>query len=443
MISTGEFEERVVGIEMEYSPSIRVFDDDRQVTLLEVNDVNKIGGVVLQRIYKKFGLLQDSVLGSKFLGNGFAAYPDCGSVEVCTPECTPDKVGLAQLASERIVLQTLEDITDRDARRAYLLPLRVQDSFSPGEDYRIASSGMHENYDMQILDYDRTSVRFFGVVRHYAATQHVWSGQGYVDTQGSFKIAQKTNGKTAGAEQIVRHNEGRLEFRRLNYPTTYWQLKHRMAYTSAFIRTLAFLKQSDFEKMAVIYPVISASDDAPLNLENLIIGGYSNFKSALGFQLSLAEKVLGFAEELSFPGYETEAAREVVRICNALKDSELDSIKLDVGWVIKLLGLQRKTPEIFSEQRPSANVIKRAIQYCTALDSLGKGTALAAYRSRRDCDYVPRQIQNATRRPPAIRVARERAKNIRQHLRTSADLASASWMSSEVVPVDTHFRRTN
>jgi hypothetical protein len=384
-----EFQERIVGFEMEYSPTVitqKTPESSRSVERVEVTSQ-----------IQATGFSDDA----GFMDDGFKVYTDCEMTEVCTPETTPDKVGTLQLISENMLIDGLKRFMEEDEmdkysgeppyRSNYFLPLRVAD------DYR--TSGFHENY--QPLGGELVSITKF--LERFSATVGCWTGQGCVISgSGDFLTTQKAGLKTEGSGAIVSLSgtlpEGikgeeniRYELRYNNYPTLYWQLQNRAAYTSAVIRAL--------EAGALPYDAASdigttqGMDIHSVSVEvarnpHAHVTGVDGKLSAIDIQLSLAESVVDIAKKLSFPDYELQSAVDVASVLASLKDFDYDRVATAVPWVMKRLMLDKKIEAYAEDRAPDVNDTNKARKICLVTDSRGFEGALDIIRARTR-EYYP------------------------------------------------------
>ena len=415
--------ERVVGFEMEYSPSVYILESSgsqksRSILETPIQGIEDI-------IASKFGSVS-----SGFLGNAFKSYIDGDLNELCTPECYPDKIGVVQLASEAIMEDSLSVFISQNehsyGKLDYLLPLRVS-----GE---TRSSGYHENY--QVLCYDTKDIVPFLI--GYAATQSVWSGQGeYIAKSGTYQIAQKVNSDIRGSDSAVCIKDSgdletetffkRFEFRRQNYPISYWQLKNRAAFTSAVIR-LVDSGQIDstytvYGSQTENYKKISNNPDEKLDL-------YSGKKyTSAEYQLMLAEKVISVGKKYNFPEYEVDAAQEVAEVCENLISGNRSLVANEVPWIRKLQIIESIAPRSL-ENTVSDDDSLLAKSLCIACDSLGYGGLTEVIRKRQTKDRISSEaVNSAITDPPCIPIAKLRALNIRDNHNNDKSYW-AYWMSA-------------
>lgn len=385
--------------------------------------------MILDRIHEKYNWLGVE----KFLGNGFRAYDDCHMPEIATPECSPDNVGFVQLSSEKMVMDALEDICAKYRYDGWRLPLRVDDGINH-------SSGFHENY--QLFDKYPNSYRFDNYLSNFTDTIYVWSGQGMVvPKDGLFQLQQKTRSQTSGNHNHLAVKSGAVgdrlvEFRRHNYPITNWQLRYRAPYISGLIRCL---------EQGLISPILldQYREDAGIfanqaHIDNFLVDQSPSQKmtsdedyiGALHYQTLLAEKVLSIAEARSFPDYETDAARQVLEVCNYLKQEDLRRVGVIVPWVVKLLFIEKNFPELITDINPTEEAVYAAQNVCIALDSFG-GATKGASRRVLDKHYAYTEDPDPSN-VPCLEVAKKRGAKISKCVVGDDAKYQANWMTSEL-----------
>jgi len=397
-----EFQERVVGFEMEYSPSLRYLDEEGAI-------VDSIGILVTGYVHRKY--LHDD---SGFLENGFRAYTDGVLTEICTPESHPDQVGILQLESEKIAMAGVQMVAADESISATkdvvavepVLPLRVASEDSVG--------GFHENY--QCMSDDRDSIA--NRLEVFAASAGVWTGQGFVHKERKgFQTTQKVGRNNRGLADLVElksdSGEHRYEFRYMNYPTLHWQLKHRPAYISALIRAL---------ELGVEMPVFGSFNELTVHQSQQTAMAMSHNptaplmndpeeRSAVTFQAELANQLADVSARFSFPDYEIEAAHQVAEVLQHMADGNVAKVYKKVPWVIKRIGVRDGWSSI-EDIRIKPDDVKRAGDVCFSFDSLGEGMVLENLRSRDEIYSDDEVARSVTKRLNRLEVSRRRGESV-------------------------------
>ena len=420
--------ERPVGFEMEYAPTLTtVYRVESGNGIVEDEDVDAdVAHWVLAELREK----TEWAYSGRFLGNGYAAYIDCDMIEVCTPEAFPQDVGLLQLVSERLVADALKNLADarekhyarrkEDASVRWLLPLRVQDDspYSYG-----GTSGFHENY-CAFLDQDTVQQKFEEIcafLGFYGMSQKVFSGQGMVDIEKGFRVAQKEEGSTRGFREHAQIKPGlrhtRYELRAGNYPLTAWQLRYRAAYTSALLR---YMENNNWD-MKLLEHLHMQSTASSVQFPG--IGEFSNqigvleYQHALDFQMRLHDILAKPAHASMYTDIEAEAVSEVGHVLDYLHSGSFGSLLHIVPWVRKALVLAERVPDsMHMTQLGTKDRIRTYVKARTVamtLEVLGTGSKLGAIRQKESYRYTPEEVEDAVASPPAMEVAKKRAANIR------------------------------
>ena len=421
-------QERTVGFEMEYAPTITTVQRvESGNEIVEDEDVDAcVSHWVLAELREK---TQWAYTG-RFLGNGYAAYIDCDMVEVCTPESYPQHVGMLQLVSERLVSDALKNLTEarqtyytrrkEDVSVRWLLPLRVQEDspYTYG-----ATSGFHENYCIfspsELIQQKYEEICAF--LGFYAMSQKVFSGQGMVDIEKGFRVAQKEEGSTRGVHEhaMIKTDPhfNRYELRAGNYPLTAWQLRYRAAYTSALLR---YMESNNWD-MRLLEHLHMQSTATSVQFPG--IGEFSNqigvleYQHALDFQMRLHDMLAKPEHARLYTDIEAEAVAEVGNVLDYLRSGSFGNLLHIVPWVRKALVLAERVPDSMHMTRLSAKdrirTYDRARTVAMTLEVLGTGSRLGAIRQKEPYAYSPEEITAAVASPPALEVAKRRAANIR------------------------------
>jgi hypothetical protein len=454
-------QERPVGFEMEYASTITA-----QYNFVHGNEQVVDEDVDADVGYSVLSILRETTkwaYSDRFLGNGYAAYIDCDMLEVCTPEAHPQNVGLLQLVSERIVSDALQQLVqervaayarhNEDVAVRWLLPLRVQGE-APA--FRTFTSGFHENYcaliSRELIEHSEKDIStFLGL---YAMSQKVFSGQGMVDANAGFCIAQKEAGSMHGSSDHAMLKKDaqhiRYELRAGNYPLTAWQLRYRAAYTSAVLRYMEHMHwnvgmlehlQMHYTGDSVVLPEIG-------EVSNYI--GMVEYRHALDFQSRLHDVLARQENADLFTDIETEAIEQVGNVLAALQDNNFESLVHVVPWVRKALVIAKRVPDLMRFEELNSDEAKSAYEnackIALSLEVLGTGSRLSAIRQKEPFRYTHEEIESAVVDPPAMDVAKRRAAHIRSlhakhaaktHLRydtISTTMYAFDWMSSAMRP---------
>jgi len=419
-------QERVVGVEMEYCPTLTLadpnaFPHDPQYALI---------GAIHEIIHNRFTTIEHG-----FLENGFRVYRDGELLEVATPESHVGEIGVIQLASEQMVIDALGMYLQHHKKYfrpskydGYILPLRVSDGSLP--------SGYQENY--QVLAGD--THRILPFLESHALARTAWTGQGEYDPiSDSFAIAQKSSTKSRGTPEAiqVKGTEGNLryEFRRANYPTLHWQLKHRVAFTSGVVRLaeLGFI-DSDFVFLANGVWLRKEASQSP----------YLSFKLRNGSEMSIIEYELELASILatvgakySFPDNEVIAAEEVYRVGEKINAREIEAVCKEVPWAMKQVVMARQVPEFIDDAYDCNSKERVKLRTaCVALDSRGGAGLVDKMRaSQAYPEFDEKLVMRAVDEPPCTEVAKQRAAAIRStryKVLPEGFFYSVDWMQSQL-----------
>ncbi len=408
--------ERVVGFEMEYPASVY------QKNLLTGEIDQNSGPFIVPVLYKKYKHTSNG-----FLEITFRAYKDGQLDEIATPECYPDSVGVVQLASEELAINALQEVVAKknSASQGYhfLLPLRVGNESS--------NSGYHENYQLlnPAINKKHETMDFY---KDFSATEGVWNGQGmYSAVDGRFSLIQKSrlfsNRRGLHGAVVLKPISvpvSRMEFRRRNYPLSYWQLKHRAAYTSAVMRyaelenplPAEFKKSDDDIRIEAAYNIW-----APIETQNRKV------TTPVEYQFKVAEKVLKYASNQGFPDYEVRAAEAVLKVLTSLIEKREEKVINEVPWVAKLGIILSYVPD-FLDRRLTKTEANLAKSLCVAIDSRGKGGLVDTIRNKQDSVYSQAEILKAMSSPPCLAVATRRGNRIKQTQVPS--IFNGMWLSS-------------
>lgn len=347
--------------------------------------------------------------------NGGRVYIDHVVLESATPECrNPYEVATYELAGEEMV-RGLAQIyaTANDAspgvykRTGYsLVTSGDEDLFVPG------SVGHHENYSHGTTKHNDTRA-----LAAYLATRIIWSGTGLVTPDG-LSISQKADSIAFGSENHTKegqkrpflfHGDGRLEVRTGEGNMSPWVIVQKLAMTSLVLRLLehgVFPYEHELSKL-------SDEDERMRSISawpNSRIGG----KTATAVQRSIARAGLALADRYPVPRIETQAAEEIIRVCDAVdaifKDQtpsrgvqflDVSPIAGEVDWAAKLMRM--KSLGLDPKDITTRNLV--AVKHDLEWEDIDpSGPARRWYERRQQPAMIdPRSISDAMTTPPPTR----------------------------------------
>lgn len=426
---------RIMGSEMEYTPSVTLEDGERSRYLRSL-----IGAVSL--------VLPDVKENIQYLPNGSRLYPDVKLVEYATPESLgPQEVALADIAGENI-MKLIADIK-RGEKHPIFRRTGIEHNVT-----KSTSVGYHENY--LTSPYEKKSLQLLEarVVGSFLATRPIWAGAGAI--ANGFVLSQKAHsiineddsrllqigdlknvtvdGKkpmlswSSGlSSDIVSHARGweRLEIRYADALHSPWGRYMAFASTSLVLRVLehrAYFTTEEWQKVtlkdiATTTKLVSTDTNFahrfPLESGEMI--------TALELQKRFADLAYRLVndKQVLLPDDELRAVREWQNVCEDLESVHLGDpnsllrISDRVEWAARYLMMYRKLGHSLL-----CRYNGDAINVDLAWDQIYPHSFAEKYWKKKQPDFYSKheaEISSLVEGPPLYTRAHARARTIRNH----------------------------